>query len=145
MEKTVTLLKKNEKGLTLLELLITLALVSMVLLMATSVHLFGQKQMNSQSNEVQNQSNVRLALNIVTKEIRKASSVSVANNVLTINGTDVYKLENNILKKNNQTLISNIQQFTITKTDEKLTVKIANTPSNNHPQTTLSTTIYLRK
>lgn len=71
----------------------------MVILLASSVQLFGQKQVNNQTNEIQNQSNVRLALNIVTKEIRKASNVSVTNNVLTINNTDIYKLENNILKK----------------------------------------------
>lgn len=99
MEKFVGFIKKNEKGITLIELLAALALVSMVILLASSVQLFGQKQVNNQTNEIQNQSNVRLALNIVTKEIRKASNVSVTNNVLTINNTDIYKLENNILKK----------------------------------------------
>ncbi|AGK55095.1 PilW family protein [Bacillus sp. 1NLA3E] len=145
MEKFVGFIKKNEKGITLIELLAALALVSMVILLASSVQLFGQKQVNNQTNEIQNQSNVRLALNIVTKEIRKASNVSVTNNVLTINNTDIYKLENNILKKNNEPLISNIQSFTITKTEDKVTITITNTPSNNQPKTTLSATIYLRK
>lgn len=145
MEKFVGYIKKNEKGITLIELLVALSLVSMVILLASSVQLFGQKQVNNQTNEIQNQSNVRLALNIITKEIRKASNVSVTNNVLTINNSDIYKLENNILKKNSQPLITNIQSFTITKTDDKVTIIITNTPSNNHPQTTLSATIYLRK
>jgi prepilin-type N-terminal cleavage/methylation domain-containing protein len=146
MEKIMRLIQKNEKGVTLIELLVGLALFSMVLLLANSVHLFGQKQVNHQTNEIQNQSNVRLAINIITKEIRKASTVSVTNNILTLNGSDIYKLENSVLKKNNDPLITDIQTFTINKTaDDKIIMSIANTPSNNIPQTNLSATIYLRK
>jgi prepilin-type N-terminal cleavage/methylation domain-containing protein len=150
---------KNQKGVTLIELLAAISLLSLFLLLANSIHLFGQKQMTNQTSEIQNQSNVRLAMNLITKQIRKASSVTVSNNVLTIDNTDVYKLDNNSLTKNNQPLITNLQTFDIKTNDagiplangtiipigSQISLTIADVPTNNNPQTILSTTIYLRK
>lgn len=135
---------KTEKGVTLVEVLAAAALLSIILLLATSVYLFGQKQFTSQTTEIQNQENVSLALDIITKEIRKASTVSVSNNILTINNTDVYQLVNNTINKNNQPLITNIQQFNIQMTNNQITLTIEGLSANNAPQTTLSTTIFIR-
>ena len=155
MEKSVGLnTKNNEKGVTLIELLAALSLLSIILLLASSVHLLGIKQSSSQTAEINNQSNVRLAINIITREIRKASTVSfvniddsdITNDQLKINGVDVYKLENKQITKNADPLINNIQTFTLKIVkDDMYTITIANIPSNNLPQTTLSSTIYIRK
>jgi prepilin-type N-terminal cleavage/methylation domain-containing protein len=137
---------KNQKGVTLIELLAAIALLSVVLLLANSIHLFGQKQMTDQTTEIQNQSNVRLAMDIITKQIRKASAINVDNNgVLTLDNTDIYKLDNNSLTKNNQPFITNLQKFDIQYDGSKINVTIADLPNSNTPQTTLSTTIYIRK
>jgi prepilin-type N-terminal cleavage/methylation domain-containing protein len=136
---------KNQKGVTLIELLAAITLLSIVLLLTNSIHLFGQKQMVDQSTEIQNQSNVRLAMDIVTKQIRKASTIYVDNyGVLTLD-TDIYKLDNNSLTKNNQPLVTNLQRFDIQYDGSKIKVTIADLPNTNIPQTTLSTTIYIRK
>src|SRR4051812_5006625 len=104
-------MSKNEEGLTLIELLAALSIVSIVLLLASSVQIFGQKQVNTQTSDFQKQTDVRLAINILTKEIRKASDVSIKGPVmngivssteLMINGTDLYKVQNNLLTKNGQ-------------------------------------------
>jgi len=155
MEKSVGLnTKNNEKGVTLIELLAALSLLSIILLLASSVHLLGIKQSSSQTAEINNQSNVRLAINIITREIRKASTVSfvniddsdITNDQLKINGVDVYKLGNKNITKNADPLINNIQTFTLKIVkDDMYTITIANIPSNNLPQTTLSSTIYIRK
>lgn len=155
MEKTVDLtIQNSEKGVTLIELLAALFLLSIILLLASSVHLLGLKQSSSQTSEIQNQSNVRLAMNIITREIRKASTVSfiniddtdLSNDQLKINGVDIYKLENKNITKNANPLITNIQTFTLKKVkDDMYTITIANIPSNNLPQTTLSSTVYIRK
>ncbi|PFO03547.1 hypothetical protein COJ85_12905 [Bacillus sp. AFS076308] len=155
MEKTVDLtIQNSEKGVTLIELLAALSLLSIILLLASSVHLLGLKQSSSQTSEIQNQSNVRLAMNIITREIRKASTVSfiniddtdLSNDQLKINGVDIYKLENKNITKNANPLITNIQTFTLKKVkDDMYTITIANIPSNNLPQTTLSSTVYIRK
>jgi prepilin-type N-terminal cleavage/methylation domain-containing protein len=155
MEKSIGLNRQNnEKGVTLIELLAALSLLSIILLLASSVHMLGIKQSSSQTAEINNQSNVRLAINIITREIRKASTVSfvniddsdITNDQLKINGVDVYKLENKNITKNANPLINNIQTFTLKKVkDDMYTITIANIPSNNLPQTTLSSTIYIRK
>ena len=155
MEKTVGLkIRTNENGVTLIELLAALSLLSVILLLATSIHMLGLKQSSSQITNIQNQSNIRLAMNILTREIRKASTVSFVNiddavntnDQLIINGIDVYKLENKSITKNANTLISNIQTFTLKKVkDGMYTITFANIPSNNSPLTTLSSTIYIRK
>jgi prepilin-type N-terminal cleavage/methylation domain-containing protein len=119
MEKIRLLNKlKNEKGVTLVEVLAALTLLSMVLLLASSVHLFSQKQMKNQSIEIQNQSNVRLAANILTKDIRKSDSVTVINtNKFEINKAnltiDKYEFKDQTLFKNDQPLITTIQNFII--------------------------------
>ncbi|MEK5441652.1 MULTISPECIES: prepilin-type N-terminal cleavage/methylation domain-containing protein [unclassified Fredinandcohnia] len=128
---------KSERGVSLIELLAAIALLSVVLLLASSVHLFGQKQMNSQSDEVQIQSQERLAANIITKEIRKAKTVEVKNpNQLTLNDTDTYKLEGTTIKKNNEEFMTKINGFSVSKNENKVSLKIGNLPE---------TTIYIRE
>lgn len=137
---------KNQKGVTLIELLAAIALLSVVLLLANSLHIFGQNQMTNQTTEIQNQSNVRLAMEIITKQIRKASTINVdSNGVLTLDNTDIYKLDNNSLTKNSQPLVTNLQTFNIQYDGSKVIITIADLPNTNTPQTTLSTTIYIRK
>lgn len=154
MEKIIGFkMQNNEKGVTLIELLAALSLLSVILLLASSIQMLGLKQSSSQTSDIQNQSNIRLAMNIITREIRKASTVSFVNiddtvntnDQLIINGVDVYKLENNSITKNTNTLITNIQTFTIKKVkDSMYTITIANIPSNNSPLTSLSSTISIR-
>jgi prepilin-type N-terminal cleavage/methylation domain-containing protein len=136
---------KNNRGVTLIEILCALALVSMVLLLANSVNIFGLKQVSEQTSDINNQSNVRLAINIITNEIRSAQNVNVSNNILTINNTDVYKLNNQSLTKNGQAIILDIQKFNIVMNGKQIFVSIANIPSKNGKQIDLSDTIYIRE
>lgn len=131
-------MKTSEKGVTLVELLAALTILSIVMLLASSVHLFAQKQMNSQSKEIQIQSDERLAMSLITKEIRKAQTVEVKNpNELTINGVDIYRLEGTVLKKNNVDYISNIKVFNVSILgSSQVNLQIGNLPE---------TTIYLRE
>jgi Tfp pilus assembly protein PilW len=131
-------LKNNEKGITLVELLAALALVSLVILLAGSINLFGNKQTSSQKTEIQNQSNDRLAMNIVTKAIRQAdpTTVEVINdqNVLKINEV-TFKLDGSSLKKGADVLISGISKFTVKRTGDQILLEIGKLPE---------TKIYLR-
>jgi Tfp pilus assembly protein PilW len=135
----------NNKGLSLVEVLGVLALLSMILLLAISVHLFGQKQLKSQIADIENHVNVRLAINMITKEIRSAENVSVNNNILTINNADVYMLDGTTLKKNNAPFITNIKKFAIEKNGNKITLSIENIPQQNEPPVSRTVTIYIRK
>lgn len=129
-------MKNSEKGITLVELLSALALLSMVLLLANSIHIFTVKQSNVQKVEIQRQADDRLAMSIITKEIRKAdpTKVEVTGNTVTIDGTSYY-LDGTSLKKGGEVLVSNIEKFTAAKSGDKITLEIGR----------ISTTIYLRK
>lgn len=147
---------KSNKGVTLIELLAALALLSIVVLLASSIQIFGQNQTKNQTTEIQNQSNLRLAINMITKDIRRAKSgaenviVSVPNTELQINTINnntppiKYKLDKNILLKDDQPLVSNIKEFKLVKAVDNTNIVITIT-SNDLPQNSLATTIYFRK
>ncbi|MDQ1001324.1 prepilin-type N-terminal cleavage/methylation domain-containing protein [Neobacillus niacini] len=142
MEKTIKQVL-SEKGVTLVEVLAGLALLSMVLLLVNSVHLFSQKQTVSQTKEVQQQSDVRLASNLLTKEIRRAESVLVVSPVefeikkATSTTPDKYLYDGKDLLKNSLPLIKDIPSFTIEKnSEESISLTIGSLPK---------TTIMIRK
>ncbi|MBU9711010.1 PilW family protein [Evansella tamaricis] len=139
----------NGRGITLIELLISIALISLVLILATSFHLFGQNQVVKQSEQMDYQSSVRLALNHITKDIRNADSVVATGNhtlTLVIDGEEViYKVEDNILKVNGSDLVSNIQNNWIEEVDgNRVEIKLASLTPRQGENTSHSTVIYLR-
>ncbi|WP_078552410.1 prepilin-type N-terminal cleavage/methylation domain-containing protein [Bacillus alkalicellulosilyticus] len=143
-------LKGNNKGLTLIEVVATLAIVSMVLLLINAIHLSGQKQVVTQSNQIEHQGNVRLALNMITKEIRSAEKVEVAGHVITLkdkNGVEVAKIKHagTEILKNGDAMISFIDQLLVEKVDNKITLDITSEALENGQQVRQSTVIYIRK
>ena len=138
---------KNNKGLTLVEVLVVLALLSMVILLINSVQLFGAKQLANQSQDAQNQANVRLAVNIISKEIRMSDpkNVGESNGVLTING-DVYKHNNEhkTITKNDQPLIEGIEEFDSQLNGKKLLLTIKSIENDLEQSVDISTVIYIR-
>jgi len=129
-------MRRNEKGLTLVEVLAGIALLSMILLLASSIHLFAQKQMNTQKEDIQIQSNERLAFNRITGEIRKAEKVDDLHpNILLINDTDEYKLVGTTLELKGDEKITNIDGFSVEVIGKQVKLKIGNIPE---------TTIYIR-
>lgn len=132
-------MKRNEdqKGFTLVEVLATLVLVSIIGLLASSIHLFAQNQTNTQREEIHIHSNEREAMRLIKSEIRKAEKVETNHpNELIINGTDVYRLEESDLKKNNVTVVSGIKEFNIQMHDNQIKLKIGSMSE---------TTIYIRE
>ena len=138
---------QNQRGVSLLEVIASISLISIIILLINSFHLFGQKQMISQTDEIQNQANTRIALNIITKEIRTAENVSIVDDVLIINHTDKYKLDSNKIMKNNIALINNIKHFTFAFDEEeekKIHLLIESIPFKEEKAIKISTSIYLR-
>lgn len=130
-------MKWNEKGFTLVEVLATLLLVSLISILASSIHLFAQKQTNTQMEEIHIHSNERITMRLIKSEIRKAEKIETNHpNELIINGTDVYRLEGSDLKKNDITVISGIKEFIITMHDNQIKLKIGSMPE---------TIIYIRE
>ncbi|WP_416151365.1 PilW family protein [Salipaludibacillus sp. HK11] len=147
-------LLKTSNGLTLIELLVSITLLSMVLFIITSIHLFSINQSNHQTTHIEHQSNVRLVLNTVTKEIRKAQEI-----VLLEEGNDdkFHKIEmnevsyefyesTNTIKKNEINFVEDIGNFWVKEhNDGKLEIFVESTQLTNGKKTQFSTEIYTRK
>lgn len=135
---------KNDNGLTLIEVLAAVSLLSVILFLAFSIHLFGQNQWNREAESVQKDANVRLAMTIVTKAIRSAKTVEVTDNrALVINGTDRYAVSNGALTKNQSILVPDIGDFVIRNDGDKIHLEISD--SVYQKKHALETVIYLRE
>lgn len=101
---------KNNRGFTLVELLAVLALMSIIIILISSAHIFGQKQFINQAEEINHQSDARYIANLVAKDVRKASSLSVSGNELIL-GEVTYHLSGNTLKKNGSIIAESVSEF----------------------------------
>ena len=64
--------------MTLIELLASIALLSVVLSLVGAVHLFGQRQYLTQSYSASQSNDFALQLAIISKEVRKASWINLS-------------------------------------------------------------------
>lgn len=141
---------KNNKGMTMIELLVAFALLSLVLLLIGNVHLSGQKQYTDQTKQISDQANVRLAAKVMTQDIRSASptTVSVDNGVLIIDDIQYkYNSAEQAIYKDDSPFVTNIKEFVPTKRGDKITLKMISTtvPNQKDHSASLTTDIYLRK
>ncbi len=79
-------LSKNDAGFTLVELLASLAILSLIIGLIGSVTMFGIKQYDNQTFEAEQANDYSYALTVLSKEIRSAKSVTVANGSITVDG-----------------------------------------------------------
>ncbi|GAA0498321.1 hypothetical protein GCM10008986_26760 [Salinibacillus aidingensis] len=139
--------KHNEQGMTLVELLAVLAIISIILLLIGAVHLFGVNQYQTQSEEVRTQSDIRYAAKDITKEIRSTNpdQVVIANNQIHIGHETTYRLDGQILKKNNRKLATNIREFTVKQNGSEIELRLISVPNPHGNSVSISTVIYLRE
>ncbi|MFC4386281.1 PilW family protein [Gracilibacillus marinus] len=139
---------KNEKGITLVELLAVLAIMSVVIALISSVHLFGQRQYIDQSETIEHQSEVRVAVSQITKDIRKVNSdaVNIGTNQFVI-GDNAYTLEATKIKRNDTIISEEISDFSMSFDEDKgrIDLTITSLADNKGNQHSISTSIYLRE
>jgi prepilin-type N-terminal cleavage/methylation domain-containing protein len=73
--------RKSSKGLTLIELLISFALIGIVLSAAFSLQLFGVRSFKRGEEKSDNQFDVRMAAEFITKQLRYAKTVEILTSV----------------------------------------------------------------
>lgn len=134
----------NERGVTLLEVILVLAIISMVLVLIINVQIFGQKQFVSQQQQINHQDNVRLAAKLITKEIRKENAVLVQDSSLVI-GTDVYSLKGTNIERNGIPIINDISEFNLDPLPDGVHVDIKSVAPPHGKKASISTVIYIRK
>lgn len=123
---------RNEQGLTLIELLAVLAIGSLIMISLVSVQIFVQKQYDRQSTKINELTDITIAAKAITKEIRSAGEVKPVDQtneiILILENDEIsYRLEDNILKKNDAAYIHKVKQFNLELNQEesKVILKIA--------------------
>lgn len=116
---------RNSKGLTLIELIIVIAIASVVVMIGFSIFSFGLRSFNTQTATVNNQSNIRQAIRVISQEIRKsnAQDITTSPSKININGV-VYRLQDSTLLKNDLEFIYGIESFNPIKDGNRITVEI---------------------
>lgn len=154
---------KNSSGVTLFEILAGVVILGIVFTLVGHLLSTVQKQYTIQNEQIEQQNNLKLASQYISKDIRKENLVSIPEkNVLVIgessNGIR-YELKDAMLQRNGITVVSNISKLKIiglTQDDRELLtgesseiigIKLEITTTANQMGTTetLSTTVYLRK
>jgi prepilin-type N-terminal cleavage/methylation domain-containing protein len=141
------MMKWNARGVTLIELILATALVSVILGVAFMFYYFGTVSFENESTSANNQQNLRLVMNEITREIRNTTdeiTVDQANSTITI-GTVVYKLENNAIVKNDHVLMGNVGKFDVSRNGNNISIEIESRANRSGNTDSLKTTIALRK
>ncbi|MET3658995.1 prepilin-type N-terminal cleavage/methylation domain-containing protein [Sporosarcina psychrophila] len=144
-------LSRNNRGVTLVEVLAVLVLMSLILLMINGVHQYGQKQFVRQKEQIQNQENVQFAVKYITREIRRHGTFEVEGKHKLIIGNekgdsseDVYIYKNNAIYRNDTILIEGIGSFDLERKSQGVKLTIG---SNGDPEVNgevVETIIYSR-
>lgn len=137
-------LLRRQKGNTLMELLIALCLVQIVLSLAYSIYLFGIKGYLQDTSSIENQSNVRIALDHITYNIRRTKKVRILNDYFVV-GDEDYRLkgDNVLMNKDNQLAVG-ISEFTFSIPNPSLAyVKITSVPDKKGETFSLEAYFYL--
>src|SRR5699024_10858472 len=133
---------RNQKGLTLAELLAVIAISSFVMILISSVLIFVQKQYTSQSASTSGLTDIKIAAQAITKDIRSYDIDSVDSEEKEIRLTNgrTYKYEEGYLKRDGANYLYDLKDFEITKSGGKIELKI----ESNTGQI-LETEIYVRE
>lgn len=136
---------RNEKGITLIELLAVLAISSVILSLIIGVTVNGQKTYSQQANSAEQLAEIRYAVKVITKEVRKAERLKVETNQLTIFHETplVFRLEDGQVLQNGSLLASGIDELIFAVDGSTLSISIATEETRGKQQDTL-VEIFLR-
>lgn len=137
---------KNENGFTLVELLASLAILSMIISLIGSVTMFGIKQYDTQTSAASQSNDYSYALSVLSKEVRSAEKVDISEGSISVDGTVFVQDGSRLIKKKNadqEILAEDVKSggFQIVKNANK-TINIT---LESAKQKIYETTIYLRR
>ena len=146
---------KNEAGVTLVELLASIAILGIIIALAGSVHIFGQRQFRSQTESANQANDISYALSVMSTDLRRHSSdevnITETGVIEILDGTGAfvptYMNSGNKLMQSGTVLIDYISSFSATKTSDGKGVHIIisiNSTSPGVEAKDYQTTIYFR-
>ena len=139
---------KKEDGITLIELLASITILSVVILLVGSVHLFGQRQYVSQTESNRQANDLRYSLAMISRDVRSASDFDlVASHHIVVDEVS-YKKEGSNLLRDGSILSNRVGSFEVLQSEghaDKYVITISSSLNDLDQSETYSTTIYLRR
>ncbi|MDQ0430533.1 prepilin-type N-terminal cleavage/methylation domain-containing protein [Planomicrobium stackebrandtii] len=139
-------LLKQQRGITLVELLAVIVIGGIVMVLILSIFSNGNKTYQNQTARSEQITDMRYIAKVVTKEIRMTDKVSIVNGDLVLGSNEklVFSLDNGQIKKDEEVIASNIAVLAFHFIDRTLLIEIESKEGNSNSQK-LSTEIYLRE
>lgn len=133
MRKFVILKKQN--GISLVEGLAVIIIISIVGMLLVNIILSGQKEYSDQSIKNQDLKDISYALKVITKELRQNHNIIVVDNTITINNIKYKQKNNSIIREDLNTsneiiLIDDITNFEVKGTSSYVEITIDNISTN---------------
>lgn len=136
---------KTEEGITLVELLASIAILSIVILLVGSVHIFGQTQFISQTETAIQSNDLRFSLSLVSRDVRQAGIVEDIDESTYVVGDYTYSFRRPNLFRNGERLSSRVDEFKILPADDHAEIIIKSTTKRQSQDESYQTTIYFRR
>lgn len=140
---------QSDRGITLVELLASLAIFSVVILLAGSVNIFGQKQFKEQTESASQANDMSYAVSVMSQELRKVEGKTVSvtedgGKISTENGL-TFELQGDQLLKNENVLIDGVSSMKA-KLNGQASIEITlKTKSKRSKDKVYQTAIYFRR
>lgn len=121
---------RNEKGLTLVEMLATISIASMLILMISSTHLFVQNQYNKQTEQIKQLNDMTYVIKLITHDFRRAESENIKvdgnNEHMIVIGENRYEWNKSeeAIKKNDNIVVHQITSFFVREENEEINISI---------------------
>lgn len=140
--------KLSNKGFTLIELVIIMAILGIILGVVVSVFAFGLNFFSDEDSAIVRQEDLRRVAVIFEKDVRKSASQIVTTSGQCANiDTTIYCLDGNSVKKDGIVISKNIDNFSVyvDPAGSFIDISLSSTVDNRNQDVDLSTRIYLRK
>lgn len=130
----------NQDGLTLIEILAVMVLLSIITSSIFGLLISGNKNFERQSDNNSQLNELTFVLKQVTKDVRQSSTVQISSNILALDSTTyLYNVNTQSLERNGQVLSTSIKQFQVLQNNNQLFIEITGIFGK-----TVQTTVVLR-
>lgn len=116
-------LLRNQKGISLAEVLAVIFLIGLMLGLIVGIHVYTQKQYRVQTETALQLTDITIAVKEITRDIRSQDLVAVSNKKIEFS-ENKYELVGEILRKNDADYIYDIEDFTVTQTEDSIHLAI---------------------
>lgn len=141
IKQFISKIRNESKGVTLVELLVTLVVSSIVVIVLANI-LIGLVQFNQTERLRDNQTaDIRLVVKMITTDIRRGSSFEVNSSSLVVNN-HTYKESNGTIYRNNEIIAQGIRELTFDFKDQMLTIGLE-TAGDGKPSKMIKTKLFI--